>query len=135
MKLRPELPNVHEWDMGPEDGMQIDLLPELALGGGYEDTATLIDVFAKYAFAYPVSTPSAVETSKFIIDIMTRHEYLPTLMITDKGSVFISQAISEVEAVLGITLKHATKKQAQTIGVLERTHATIKTSLKRNSIG
>ena len=57
---------------------------------------------------------------------MTRHEYLPTLMVTDRGSVFISQVISEVAAVLSITLKHATTKHAKTIGVLERTQATKK---------
>ena len=33
-------------------------------------------------------------------------------------------------AVLGITLKHATTKHAQTIGLLERSHASIKQSLK-----
>ena len=33
-------------------------------------------------------------------------------------------------SVLGITLKHATTKHAQTIGLLERSHASIKRSLK-----
>ena len=64
---------------------------------------------------------------------MTRHAYLPTVIITDKGSVFVSQVIHEVTEILGINLKHATTKHAQTIGVLERAHATIKTSLKRAS--
>ena len=61
---------------------------------------------------------------------MTRHAYLPSLIITDKGSVFVSQFIHEVAEIMGINLKHATTKHAQTIGVLERAHATIKTSLK-----
>ena len=64
---------------------------------------------------------------------MTRHAYLPTLIITDKGSVFVSQVIHEVTEILGINLKHATTKHARTIGVLQRAHATIKTSLKRAS--
>ena len=64
---------------------------------------------------------------------MTRHAFLPTLIITDKGSVFVSQVIHEVAEILGINLKHATTKQAQTIGVLERVHATIKTILKMAS--
>ena len=64
---------------------------------------------------------------------MTRHAYLPTLIITDKGSVFLSQVIHEVAEVLGIKLKHVTTKHAQTIRVLERAHATIKTSLKKAS--
>ena len=62
---------------------------------------------------------------------MTRHAYLPTLIITDKGSVFVSQVIHEVAEKLGINLKHATTKHAESVGVLERAHATIKTSLKK----
>ena len=113
--------------------MQIDLLPELPPIGGYENIITTIDVFSRYAFAYPVSNPTAVNTAKILIDIMTRHAYLPTLIITDKGSVFGSQVIHEVAEILGINLKHATKKHTQTIEVLERAHGTIKTSLKMAS--
>ena len=61
---------------------------------------------------------------------MTRHAYLPTRIITDLGSVFVSQIVSEVTHILGIKLKHATVKHAQTIGILERTHASLKTALK-----
>ena len=110
--------------------MQIDLLPELTPNGGYENIITAIDVFSRYAFAYPVSNPTA---AKVIRDIMTRHAYLPTLNITDKGSVFVSQVIHEVAEILGINSKHATTKHAQTTGVLERAHATIKASLKMAS--
>ena len=113
--------------------MQMDLLPELSPSGGYENIITAIDVLSRYAFAYPVSNPMAANTAKVIIDIMTRHAYLPTLIITDKGSVFISQVIQEVAEILGINLKHATLKHAQTIGVLERGHATVRTSLKMTS--
>ena len=113
--------------------MQIDLLPELPPSGGYENIITAIDVFSRYAFAYPHSNPTAVNTAKFIIDIMTRHANLPTFIITNNGSVFVSQFIHEVAEILGINLKHATTKHAQTIGVLERAHATIKTSLKMAS--
>ena len=132
-RITPELIHIPEWDLGPEDLMQIDPLPELPPSGGYENINTAIDVFSRYAFAYPVSNPTAVNTTKIKIDIMTRHAYLPTLIITDKGSVFVSQVIHEVAEILGTNLKHATTKHAQTIGVLERAHATIKTSLKMAS--
>ena len=42
----------------------------------------------------------------------------------------MSHVIKEVAVVLGITLKHATTKHAQTIGLLERSHASIKQALK-----
>ena len=61
---------------------------------------------------------------------MTKHAYFPTTLISDKGTAFASHVIKEVAGVLGITLKHATTKHAQTIGLLERSHASIKQSLK-----
>ena len=61
---------------------------------------------------------------------MTKHAYLPTTIISDKGTAITSHVIKEVAGVLGITLKHATTKHAQTIGLLERSHASIKQSLK-----
>ena len=132
-RITPELIHIPEWDLGPDDLMQIDFLPELPPSGGYENVITAIDVFSKYAFAYPVSNPTAVNTAKVIVDITTRNAFSPTLIITDKGSVFVSQVIHEVAEKLGINLKHATTKYPQTIGVLERAHATIKTSLKMAS--
>ena len=38
---------------------------------------------------------------------MTKHAYLPTLLIADKGTAFMSHVIKEVARVLGITVKHA----------------------------
>ena len=89
-----------------------------------------IDVFSRYALTYTVSSPTAVNTAKVIIDIMTRHANLHTIMITDKGSFFVSNVIHKTADVQGITLRHATTKLAQTIWVLEKTQATIKTSLR-----
>ena len=87
-RITPELIHIQDWDLGPADLMQIDLLPELPPSGGHENIITAIDVFSRYAFAYPVSNRTAVNTAKVIIDIMTRHAHLSTLLITDKGSVF-----------------------------------------------
>ena len=126
MKPTPELFNVPEREMGPEDTMQTDLIAELSPSAGYENIVTAMDVFSRYVFSYPVSTSTAVNTSKVVIDNMTRHSYLPTLMVTDKGSVFISQVNSRIAAVLGITLKHASTKHAQTIGVLEKNMTQLK---------
>ena len=61
---------------------------------------------------------------------MAKHAYLPTAIMSDKGSVFMSQVIKEVAEVLGITLQHATTKHAQTIGLLEPTHASLNKASK-----
>ena len=65
-----------------------------------------------------------------IIHIMTTHVYLATTLMSDKGTAFTSHVIKGVTGVLGITLKHATTEHAQTIGLLERPHASIRQSLK-----
>ena len=61
---------------------------------------------------------------------MTRHAYLPTLILSDKGSQFRSEVVAEITQILEIQISHASTKHAQTIGILERTHASIKTALK-----
>ena len=128
--ITPELLNLPEWDLGPEDAMQIDLLPNLLPSGGYENVLTAIDVFSRYLFAYPLTDASAINVTKTLIDIMTKHSYLPTTLITDKGTAFTSTIIAEITQILGITLNCATTKHPQTIGKLERTHASLKTNLK-----
>ena len=131
--ITPELLNLPEWDLGPEDVLQIDLLPNLPPSGGYENIITALDVFSRYLFAYPVTDASAISTAKVLIDIMTRHTYLPTTLITDKRTAFTSRVVAEVAKILGITLQCATTKHPQTIGKLERTHASLKGNLKMPS--
>ena len=128
--ITPELLNLPDWDLGPEDAMQIDLLPNLPPSGGYENVLTAIDAFSRYLFAYPLTDASAINVAKALIDIMTKHAYLPTTLITDKGTAFTSTIIAELTQILGITLKCATTKHPQTIGKLERTHSSLKTNLK-----
>ena len=58
---------------------------------------------------------------------------MPTTLITDKGTSFTSRLVAEVAQILGIHIKCATTKRPQTIGKLERTHASLKTNLKMAS--
>ena len=108
----------------------MDILPNLPPSGGYDHIITAIDVFSRYLFAYPVTRITATSVARVIMDILCKHTYLPTTIITDLGTQFNAQVTHEVTAVLGVELKHATMKHAQTIGLLERTHASVKTQLK-----
>ena len=96
--------NLPEWDLGPEDAMQIDLLPNLPPSCGYENNITAMDVFSKYLLAYPVTDASARNTAKVIYDIMTKHTYLPTTLITDKGTASTSKLVAEIAQILGIQI-------------------------------
>ena len=126
--------NVPKLEMGPGDVMQTDLFPETPTSGGYEIKITAVDVFSRYAFANPVPRRTAANIAKTRKDITTTQAYLTTLLITDQTKdQFFSPVVIEVAAVLGITLKHATTKHAQTIVVPERTHGTIKTPVRMAS--
>ena len=64
-----------KWELGPEDAMQIDLLPILPQSGGYEIVLTATDVLSRYLFAYPLTDASAINVAKVIINIMTKQAY------------------------------------------------------------
>ena len=42
----PDLLNFLEWNLGPEDAIKIDLLPNISSSGGYENVLTAIDVIS-----------------------------------------------------------------------------------------
>ena len=132
-QIRPKMINNTEHVLGPEDILEIDILPNLPNSAGYQNIVTMIDVFSRYLFAYPTQDTTAKTIGRCIVDVMTRHAYLPMLILTDKGSQFRSEIVAEITRILEIQIRHASTKHAQTIGILERTHASIKTALKESS--
>ena len=95
-----------------EDAMQIVLVPELPSSGGYENIVKAMEVFYRYLFAYPTSNQDAKTIAEVLINIMIKHANLPTTLISNKGTAYMSHVIKEAAGVLGITLKHATTKHA-----------------------
>ena len=126
---RSPLQNPNKYFTALEDAMQIDLVPRLPPFGGYENSVTAMDVFSRYLFACPTSNQDAQTIAKVLINIMTKHAFLPTTFISAKDTALMSQVIKEVAGVLGITLKHATRKHGQTIWLPEQPHASIKQTL------
>ena len=124
--ITPPLIDMSQITMGPEDALQTDIIPFDEPSGEYNAIITAMDVFSRYLFAYNVVRVDTKTVARVLIDIITRHCYLPTTIITDNGSQFISKAMKQTTVILGIQLKHATTKHAQTIGMLERSHASLK---------
>ena len=110
----------------PGDGLHIDLVPELLPSGGYQNNVTAVDVFLRYLSAYSTMEQDAKTSGRVKINIMVKDAYLPTAIVSDKGSAFLSQLIKEVADVLGITLEHATTELVQIIGMPRKTNASLK---------
>ena len=98
---RPLMQNPNEHITAPDDAMQIHLVPELPPSGGYESIVTAMDVFSPCLFAYPTSNQDAKTIAKVLINNMAKHAYLPTTLISDKGTAFMSHVIKEVAGVPG----------------------------------
>ena len=112
------LQNPNEHITTPEDAMQIYLVPELPPSCGYENILTAMDVFSRYLFAHPASNQDAKSIAKVLINIMTKHAYLPTTLISDKGTAFMSHVIKEMGGVLGITLNTPLQSTLKQLGYL-----------------
>ena len=59
-----------EWNLGPEDAQQIDLLPNLPPSGAYETIVTAMEFFSRHLFAYPFTDASAANTAKVLLIII-----------------------------------------------------------------
>ena len=97
---RPPLQNPNGYITAPEDAIQIDLVPGLLPSGGFENIFTAMDVFYRYLLAYSTSSQDAKAIDKVITNIMTKHAYLPSTLISDNGTAFMSHVIKEVSLAL-----------------------------------
>ena len=111
-QIRSKLINATEHVLDPEDILEIDILPNLPNSAGYQNIVTMIDVFSRYLFAYPTQNVTAKT-----IDVMTRHAFLSTLILSDKGSQFPSEVVAETTQILEFQISHASTKHAQTKGI------------------
>ena len=87
-----------------------------------------MDVFSRYLFAYPAQHMSAKTVARCILHVMARNWYIPTVILTDKGSQFRSELVNQIAQTLDIRIRHASTKHAQIIETLERIHASLKNS-------
>ena len=128
--LTPPMIDTSKLALGPEDALQVGIVPFDEPSNGFTAIVTSMDIFSRYLFTYCVTKIDAKTIARVLVDIMTQHAYLPTTIITDKGTQFMSEVVADTTRVLGIQLRHATTKHSQTIGILERCHASLKEALK-----
>ena len=73
-----------EFTFGPEDCLEVDILPNLPSSNGYQHIITMMDVFSLYLFAYTTQYMTARTVRRCKDYVMTRQCYLPTVILTDK---------------------------------------------------
>ena len=79
--ITPPLIDMSKVAMGPEDALQMDIVPFDDPSGGYNAVLTAMDVFSRCLFAYSVVRIDTRTVTRVLTDIITRHCYLPTTII------------------------------------------------------
>ena len=129
-QLRPPLQKIYDPCDGPEDMLEIDIVGPLPASNGLTYILTAVDVFSPYLFAVPLKRPDTHAVVKGLLSIFTRHAYVPKQILTDKGTTFTAELLTEIAKAADIHISHVTMKHAQTIGMVESTHAKLKKILK-----
>ena len=130
--LKPPLQQMSSLHSFPGDMLQIDLVGTFN-SPIYKYVLSGIDVFTKYLFAVPLTNGSTDTTARELVRIFFNHSYLPTTIVSDLGSTFVSDLMNELAKLLQVKLKHATLKHPQTIGAVERSRGPLKRILRLNT--
>ncbi len=99
----------------PGELMMVDLVGPFPPSGNYTQVLTAMDVFSRYLFTMPLAKVDARTVTRALLNIMTTHSYIPTKILSDKGTVFVSEVFGKMAGDLNIKIDHATVKHPQTI--------------------
>ena len=97
---------------------------------GFRYALTIIDSFTRFVSVYPSRHNRACDTARFLYDYVIRHGRIPAIISTDRGSHFVGQVMKEFCKHLGIKHNIHCAYRPQSTGILERSHRTLKNSLK-----
>ena len=92
----PPLEPIYDRCNGPEDVLENDLVGELPQSNRYSHILTACDYFSRHLFANPIRKPDTKSVVDALLNFFTKHAYVPKHIITDKGSAFTSQVITEL---------------------------------------
>lgn len=107
----------------PWNQIAMDFIVKLPISNGYDSVLTVVDRFSKMAHFIPCrETITAPELSDLLVSEIFKHHGLPDSIVSDRGSVFVSQFWSHVCKSLRIKRGLSTSYHPQTDGQSERTN-------------
>ena len=131
-QIKTPLQPVSSLQSYPGDMLQIDLVGPLK-SPMYTYVLTAVDVFSKYLFAVPLTNGRADYVARALTTVFFQHSFMPSKILSDLGTAFVSELMHELTKMLEIRLDHASLKHPQTVGVVERSHSALKRILKLNT--
>ncbi len=110
---------------------EMDTMINVDLGKfGKRNIFSIIDVFSKKLYAFPIYKKSMVEIGGWLNSAIKNHG-CPKKIICDRGKEFLNAILYDIAEKNKITLCHGSPYNPSTQGCIERSNRTIKSKLKK----
>lgn len=108
----------------------MDLIVKLPLSHGFDSILVVCDRLTRAAHFLPCNeTIDSPHLAQMFLDRIFRYHSLPDSIVSDRGSIFVSDFWCTLCALLQIDVKASTVFHPQTDGLTERTNQTLETYL------
>ena len=112
----------------------LDIVGPLPPSKGYKYILTIKDRFTKFVQAIPLIQPSSENIAEAFMLHWTALFGIPSICTTDQGPNLTSGIFKGLQEMLGIHVTYSPIYHPQTNGLIERSHQTLKNSIKANLI-
>ena len=119
-----------ESPLGPFDIVAIDFVGPLEQSADFKYILTMIDMFTHWSIATPAVNMESVTVANILLDQLYTKFGAPRILLTDRGSNFVSHVLDTLYKNLGIDKRQTTAYHPQSNGMVERFNATVKQSLR-----
>ena len=115
----------------PWRAITFDLIVKLPLSHGYDSILVVCDRLTRAAHFIPCNESiDAPRLAQLFLDRIFRYHGLPDSIVSDRGSVFVSNFWRALCTLLQVDVKASTAFHPQTDGLTERTNQTLETYLR-----
>lgn len=115
----------------PWKSISMDFIVKLPMGHGYDSILVVCDRLTRASRFIPCNeSMTASELAWLFIDRIFRYHGLPDLIISDQGSLFVSDFWKALTAHPSIDLRYSTAYHPRTDGLTERTNQTLETYIR-----
>ena len=114
--------------------LHLDIVGPLPMSAGKTYILTMMDRKTRWPEAVPISSITADNVAKHLVDTWFSRFGIPDNIITDQGTQFEGALFTALSKTFGFKHIHTTSYHPQSNGMIERFHRSLKTSLRCLSI-